>query len=383
MTPDGQSHTVPRAGAQSDSVVETVTGAFVSDAVSSALRATSGTGDSQVSTAFALGWRMAEFYRPNRLRHSRSTSDDDLPGLGSLNAAEEKELGITAIKAGLARLEAVVTPCGLTLPNVDDFACCVSQTGSDDDRASVIRKFHVEILTALTAADSKLGKAYGLGRALADTCIKPTDFDSLRAELRHYRIETLRAWIEDLASAFPAHVGGSVSQSLGAWSAWADETQKTHDEALLLIREQGRLWRSLMSGEKSATDMLTADAYLTAGTAFLRETQKLARNVLRRHIVVCICGALLFGGGIALMLVVDSSASIVAGLSVVTASLGVSWRTIGNSLGQAVGKLEQPAWGGALDAEVADAITLIPGRSTPATYRDRDPQEIQYESPDK
>jgi hypothetical protein len=88
--------------------------------------------------------------------------------------------------------------------------------------------------------------------------------------------------------------------------------------------------------------------------------RSLAARFVRRFPAVAIFSALLFLGGVALIVVGASSASVVAGLGGIIASVGLTWRGIGGSLGRLLGQLERPLWGAALDAAITDAITLTP-----------------------
>ena len=76
----------------------------------------------------------------------------------------------------------------------------------------------------LTAADFRLGKAYGLGRALAETTLvtdakNPQTFERVFAR---YRLANLLSWLADLKSVFPPHAAEAVRGSLQAWAAWRE-----------------------------------------------------------------------------------------------------------------------------------------------------------------
>ncbi len=125
--------------------------------------------------------------------------------------------------------------------------------------------FHIELLATLTGADFRLGKAYGLGRALADVTRNPPDGAS---ELARGRVAPLAAWLRDLSTVLPPHAGHVVASSLEEWGGWAvrppgDAAQEAVDVEQL--QAQGRLWRSLISGEKRATQMLEISDYVAAG----------------------------------------------------------------------------------------------------------------------
>jgi hypothetical protein len=57
----------------------------------------------------------------------------------------------------------------------------------------------------------------------------------------------------------------------------------------------------------------------------------------------------------------------VAGAGTILASLGLTWRGPGRSVGTLAAKLERPLWGAELDTAVKQAITVLPrekGRDT-------------------
>jgi hypothetical protein len=85
------------------------------------------------------------------------------------------------------------------------------------DESDPVRYTHLQILGSLIAADFRLGKAYGLGRALADTCQEPKDNEELGKQLDPFRIANLLRWLDDLASVLPDHAADSVSKSLTSW----------------------------------------------------------------------------------------------------------------------------------------------------------------------
>src|SRR5450759_2243692 len=84
--------TAPTPGAPSDAL------AAFGDALAKAAKSTSQSrSDPQVSAAFALGWQMAELYRPQRRRRVEA-ADDDLPGLGSLGDRDRIEILVDQVQ---------------------------------------------------------------------------------------------------------------------------------------------------------------------------------------------------------------------------------------------------------------------------------------------
>jgi hypothetical protein len=229
---------------------------------------------------------------------------------------------------------------------------------------------HIQLLSTLTAADFRLGKAYGLGRALADTCRNPETADDLQREFGPARIATLGAWVGDLSSAFPPHAGHSVRDSLDRWckrlSAGSAPDERQLKDVLSRLRRQGELWRALLSGEKFGKDMLELSNYARAAESLVVHMRDLALQFISRFRLMVGLIVLLFAGGVLLILALHDDASIAAGLGSIVASVGLTWKGVGGSLGRAVAKVEKPAWDAQLDVAIADAITLIPKELVPA-----------------
>ena len=129
---------------------------------------------------------------------------------------------------------------GVALPDVASLRTELAAATDAAARREVIRRLHFELGAVLGAADFRLGKAYGLGRAIADTCRNPASAEELRRELGDARVATLVSWLDDLASAFPPHAGHAVRQSLRAWHVWAADEARPIDAATWpLLRRQG------------------------------------------------------------------------------------------------------------------------------------------------
>lgn len=328
-------------------------GAFEGAVVGAAEAISDHRGDPRVSAAFALGWQMSELYRPN-LRRTGAPLDDDLPGLGSLSTRDRLEVLIDQIQAGATKLAEPVWRAGLAPISL---LALRASLGHDDFKGEV-RALHRTLLGTLTAADFRLGKAYGLGRALADTCRKPKNIDGLRTAFDTHRIATLRSWLDELSSALPAHAAHSVASSLGRWSDWLSAHQG--EAPLAQLRRQGALWRALLSGEKRGNELLEFDNYLDASGALASRMAANARRAIVKFWPLMLVVTALIIGGIVL-LVIGGSSQIVAGATSLLAAVGLTWKGVGGALGQMVGRLEQPVWGAVLDVAIADAITLLPG----------------------
>jgi hypothetical protein len=395
--------------------------AFGSALVKAAGAKPDNTADANVSAAFALGWQMAELYRPHPrepIRYSWPSRrrpeplDKDLPGLGSIGDDQRVGILVDQIQAAVNKLKDPIAQAGL---DALDLTALKASVGKDDRLPAAVFALHLKLQGELTAADFRLGKAYGLGRALADTCREPVDLEGARSQLQPYRIANLLRWLDDLSSAFPPHAAHSVASSLmrwreeldptgprsepaqqGGWAKWRREAAVTwqqrggraettgprdttgaghqataghasappqappSDDTVRTLRRQGELWRALLSGEKQGTEMLEIDNYLDATREVATRMGAVARGVVARLPVLTLAiGALLIAGVV--LVIIGGSTQLVAGAASLVAALGLTWKGIGGALGQLAGKLEQPLWGAVLDDAITEAITLLPG----------------------
>jgi hypothetical protein len=323
-------------------------------------------GDPEVMVAFTLGWQMSELYKPGSWRGQDAKPEEDLPGLGRLGGKERAQLGLRQIEVGLKALETKIKSSGLSVPTVTEVTAAVPTKLPAAAYEKAIFELHVDLLTTLTASHFKLGKAYGLGRALADTTRLPKDLVTLQKEFEGPRIANLTAWLSDLTSLFPPHAGHVVHDSLEAWRDWAaSATSDPENKSIALLRRQGQRWRSLLSGEKDAADALSPKDYVEAGERTITHTGKLAQEFLEQYKRPLGLAAFLVVVGLGLVIWDPTGGSLAGGLATIIASLGLTWKGVGSSLGTTAAKIERPIWQGALDIQITTALGLIPG-TTPA-----------------
>jgi hypothetical protein len=341
------------AGASADAIAP-----FEAALVAAAKAAVPDTADPTVSLTFALGWQMAELFRAD-LRHRSTRRDGDLPGLGSLSDDQRREISVDQIHAACTQLTPAIQQAGLTVPTDELSVVRTALANWDTAGQAAVEALHLKLLGTLTAADFRLGKAYGLGRALADTCRKPIDLAGVKDELERFRIANLLAWLDELSTALPPHAAHSVYTSLEQWRDWAVADQLP-DDATATIKRQGELWRALLSGEKRGTEMLEIGNYLQAAGKIAGRMSAIASRVMLHFWWLVLIVAGLIAGSV-ILFIEGGSSHIVAGAGTLLAALGLSWKGIGGALGKLAGKLEQPLWGAVLDTAIADAITLKPG----------------------
>ena len=269
--------------------------------------------DPLVSACFGLGWRIEELFTRFDIP-SRSPRPYDLgrlPGLSRLNSYDWQRLGLDQADFVLGQVTAAVgTPADTPLNLTADARAKLDATiqagpGSAnrrEDYRAPLAALHVNLLVVLTAAGPYYGKAYGLGRALADTTQPHQSPDEFARSFEQHRIGQLYVWLDELASRFPEHSARAVVQSLDWWeqaaTAAASGSKMTAssvpgdrladasgqsrrlqfvprsvrtrsirieppamDELTAAVARQGGIWRRVLTGEKQCTDMLTAQDY--------------------------------------------------------------------------------------------------------------------------
>lgn len=330
------------------------------------------------TNAVALGWQIAELYQAPFSRRERADGapPDRLPDADGLKGFQKTGLAICRLEARLVALRQVMAAAGQGEPDLKPLRDQYKENdhGSAGGRAAVY-ELHVAILQALSATDFRLGMAYGLGRALADSCLGPRCMQDVRREFGHGQLDTLRSSLTDLATALPDHSAKAVLQSLTSWEAWAANLPSFEEGSeasevelrviLVTLERQGALWRSVLTGEKFGRDLLTDDDYVQAGRALASRTRSIALNLLK-HIGLLPLAVVVAAIALAVVLIPGNVPQLATIAGSVAAALGFTWKAITDALKKAATRLERPLWGAELDAAVAVAVTYLPAVGPPA-----------------
>lgn len=311
--------------------------------------------DPLVSIAFALGWQMSEF----ALLSADGVAPELQREFPDLEAYEQTEILSQQAVSGVAKLKPLIVGAGLTAPDAQAFVeQCKFLAGAD--LIDIIHRFHIGLRATLSAADSRTGKAYGVGKALGDMTLAPQD---LAAVLHPDSAWRSAAAIRDLSSVFPANTGHPVAMSLEAWSrAWggyqgSDGGSRDPSRARDLFQQQGHVWRVLLSAETRATDLLIERDYLNAGEYVFVGMAQLTARYWRRYwpgyfLIVLIVAI------VAVMFAINNAVSVITGATAIAAALGLSFRGRGRpSLAVAADRIEAPYWNTELDRIIYSRIT--------------------------
>jgi hypothetical protein len=281
--------------------------------------------------------------------------------------------GLTLLLADNAEIQQLLT----ALENQLD-----SKPPRPDQMRLAIAELHSAALAALTVEDFRLGKAYGLGRALAETVLLPSDGPPeqqparYREAFRAGRLGTLYEWTADLKTALPDHASYAVSWSLSQWEHWVDDAK---DEELrganALLRRQGQQWRALLSNERLGKDMLSTLDLVDAAEGLAARLGRTIGAYAERYkgLIALVTGAVLaiIGGVVAAAATTGNTKILWAGITALLAAAG-GWRGISATLGKGIKTVEPDLWGSELDAAIAVRTLLLPKESIERPDADMD-----------
>lgn len=201
--------------------------------------AVSSSGDREVCAAIALGWQVAQlFHSPV---HEGPVADpprgEQLPGRSLFpGASQSKWLG----EQIQSQLDTLLHPLPETVQEAmaKVLAALADPHRSRGTTLDAIFTLHCRLLEALTIAHYRLGKSYGLGRAMAETALLPviaaTD-EERQQQLQHMlgsgRLITITDWLADLKTLLPDHAAYAASRSLQDWRQWAARHRTADDGA--------------------------------------------------------------------------------------------------------------------------------------------------------
>jgi hypothetical protein len=314
-------------------------------------------GDATVIAAVKLGWLMEEL--------TQGWSLKPRPGDLELSLQEISQAQANQLTTQLAALKLA----GLTdeSPAVKDMVTAL-QAGPSVERAQPLG---TAVVVALVGAGARYESAYVLGKGMRAMI---PDADAGASEPTSAMVSAL----DMLSSDLPSHAARGVANSMRAWQQANDPHKASLADA------QVNLWRAVIVGEKKGTELLEPDDYLKAAGQL---EHKYVRRALKSGWLQSLAAAavVLFVLGVVVLVLASSTGTVVAGISGVLASLGLTWKGIGGTVGKIVGKLEAPLWGAELDTAITDVITLAnaPADTAPSStlsYADRRGRELATEA---
>lgn len=326
--------------------------------------------DPAACTALALGWEIVSLFRRASFGDGGEKERGALPRLDALSERQRTALAADLIEASLRKLgDALAAANPVEQANLERLRRAVEADPVDpQELRKAVEELHVDLLFALTAADLRLGRAYGLGQALADTCLRPEDRLSFDLAFGT-RLIRVKDWLADLSSSFPPHSSRAVVLSLRAWEAWAVDP-KLGGEPLAwetdgagvreALRRQGDLWRDLLTHDKRGEDMLNTDHYLRAANSLVAAMASTVWRFLRPLRIPLAVAILLLGGGLAMLLLTGAVGQVLGAIAVAAGAVGITGAGIRARLGKVAMQLQSRFWGAELDLAIAEAVLTGP-----------------------
>lgn len=385
-----------------------------------------------VISAFVLGWHVAELFHAN-IPHStrpRTAARSKLPGIGELDSLSRARLLLAQVEADLTGVWRLDGSGGQPPDSGLIRSLLEAPSRRPGELQDAVMEFHRQLLVALTAADFRLGKAYGLGRALAESVVLPDakDPESFRQAFGRYRLVNLFFWLGDLKSAFPPHAAEAVLRSLLAWSSWVEAptllladhgdrgvtnagaegqapvpqpgfqvghvasassvarkpvrakaravdwgSGRDRESVTRALHRQGQLWRAMLSGERDCLSFLSADDYLWAADRLIGDIRQLTVRFVRRFWLITTALVVLIAAAIATVLVSHATGAVITAIVTVAGAIGITWKSAASGLGRVLQQAQRPLWERELQAAIAIAATQMP--------RERGPVQRPLESP--
>jgi quinol monooxygenase YgiN len=274
-----------------------------------------------------------------------------------------------------------LTAGGASLADTKAVAEALSNKASNRAaRRQEIYALHETWLVELTGFSFDLGTAFGLGRALAETCREPSAEDLLDAKFNRGRVSVLSGWLDDLAVSFPKYSAFAVKSSLHAWTRWFEalaappekrrfSLRKKPEQPVLAkpelvapaLERQGKIWFSLLGAGASPQVFLIAENYVDAAANLIQRSGELARAFRKGWALTLV---VMLVGVVAVVLVaiffLQGSSRAATVIAAVVGGAGISWKAIGTTIGSIAKKLEGPLWEAEVRLAVAAAATRLP-----------------------
>ena len=319
-----------------------------------------------------LGWQLGSIRRgASRGKPGTPLDGKHLLRLDGLPPEMQAELAVDLIDSNRQRLAARLTKArGIDPKMVARLRAALQQSPSELKCA--VEELHEASLFALTAADSRLGRAYVLGHELTDTCLGVEDAESFRNAFGREAVQ-VKNQLSDLASSFPPHSSRAVVLSLRAWEAWAAKPN-LHKKRIRLpgdwdiqgaaiedaLRRQGELWRDLLAGDKDGQDMLDTDHYLQAGRSLVASMTSSVWEFLKAMWRPFLTMGLVCLLGLYLLFSTGAAGKVVGLFLAVLGGLGITGAGVRTQVGKVAGELQSQLWGVALDRAIAEAVLRGP-----------------------
>jgi hypothetical protein len=371
--------------------------------------------------ALQLGWVVAELrscVREPATADAAAPHPDGAPGghdgvaagARDADASRRMTLAVNKVEWSLWELrKSLEWPESLAFPDVATCrGLCAPQDETPDRLGRLIETadgLHDQCATTIVAGSFAIGTAYTLGSELAALC-RLTSADEVRAAFADVPFGRLYRGLTDLSTCLPPHAAHAVRRSL-LW--WRDAVRLDLDgnaapsvagatttapgllerrrgasrlrrakavrmdrvvvdpnaaaKYVAALPRQGEKWRSVLTGDRLATEALQVEDYVNAakrtaeeGWVLIRKaTRFLAPVVAFLTVVAAVLVAVTLAGGL------GAGGKSTALFVAVGGYLASVWRVVSRGVSASMRIVEAQLWQAELDLVIAEALTIGPG----------------------
>ncbi|MEV4659068.1 hypothetical protein [Micromonospora sp. NPDC049301] len=326
-----------------------------------------------IVTALRLGWWMADAYHQGQQAELGPAADARTSGppaklsnFTEMSTPRRMRMYLDGVDVALGQIAELTRHAGplpdtsaarSRLPDLD-------RPGPADPAPLLLAldDLNMEVLRWAMATNHRVGLAYRLGRSLADT-VRAGDAAQLSRRFGGRQIQISR-WLEELATVLPPYSAAVVRRSLATWATAVDQagrgdpTAPTLTELARELRNQGDLWRGVLTGGLHPRDLLDEEDYAVVARNLIIRDRRLVAQAARGIFWPVLVPLL-----VVLFVVVGVSAAAASGspttratvaLLGLGAGLAAIWRSVSGPALAVAGEVNRPL----LDSELAARMAV-------------------------
>ncbi|MFG3699733.1 hypothetical protein ACGF5C_17685 [Micromonospora sp. NPDC047620] len=348
-----------------------------------------------IVTALRLGWWMADAYHHAQTAELLDTGDDrpagapaKLSNLTEMSGRRRMQMYLDGVEVALGQI-AELTRRDAPAPSTAGARDRVTG-GAGEDLLLALDDLNVDVLRWTMATNHRVGLAYRLGRSLADT-VRHGDADQVAGRFGGRQIQLSR-WLDELATVLPPYSAAVVRRSLSAWASAVtragvgDPTEAGLPDLARELRNQGDLWRGVLTGGLHPRDLLDEEDYAVVARNLIIRDRRLVVQAARGifwPVLVPLLAVLFAVVGVSALAAAGSPATRAAvallGLGAGTAAI---WRTVSGPALAVAGEVNRPLLESELTVRMALRIDrpLAAARAAGRARRQRRPDETAARS---
>ncbi|MCI4063043.1 hypothetical protein MRQ36_10825 [Micromonospora sp. R77] len=338
-----------------------------------------------IVTALRLGWWLADAYQHAQTADLTvdgrpATAPAKLSNVTEMPGRDRLRMYLDGTEVALGQIAALTGP---DRPVPSTAGACAATGGDREPLLLALDELNVDLLRWTMATNHRVGLAYRLGRSLADT-VRHGDPDQLLRRFGGREIQLSR-WLDELASVLPAYSAAVVRRSLADWAGAVtrggvgDPTEAALPELARELRNQGDLWRSVLTGGLHPGDLLDEENWAVVARNLIIRDRKLVVQAARGIFWPVLVPLL-----VVLLAVVGVSAAAAAGspttrAAVALVGLGAGltaiWRSVSGPALSVAAEVNRPLLESELTVQMAARINrpLAAARAAGRARRQRHP----------